>query len=146
MMNEINRLSDVGRRGPPDGPCFTIIARCVNGSETLHRVKDVLNMISQADADRLWPSDDDWARRLPLWFTEPFHGRTIQDVLKDDMLWDFGSWLDAMRHRGWEWWDGYCDDDLFMATLTCNDQVYSVDPLIYLVRQSGATSIKVIEK
>lgn len=146
MTSESKRLFDAECHDTPEGPSIVVRAQCVDAAQSLQRVKEVLMHIAGTAADESWPSDAEWTRRLPSWFTEPFRGRPIEQVLKDDTLWDYGSWLDAMRNRGWRWWCSSCEDDWWTATLIREDQVYSIEPLIYLARQSGASTVEVIEQ
>jgi hypothetical protein len=127
------------------GPSIVVIAKSADASASLSRVKEVMRLIAAASDSGSWPSDEEWLQILPLWFTEPFQGRTIEQVLQDDTLWDYGSWLDAMRQRGWRWWGASCHEDYWSAILLRDEDVYSIDPLIYLTRQSGASSVEVAE-
>jgi hypothetical protein len=128
-----------------DGPLIVISAKACNADECLQHVKEVIELIAEQSANDTWPTDDEWSSRLPSWFTAPFHERTLEQVLADKTLWDYGSWLDAMRHRGWQWWSSACEEDTWSATLLREDEVYSIEPLIYLARQSGASSVEVLE-
>src|SRR5690606_20146071 len=99
-----------------------------------------------------WPSDEEWQNCLPPWFIATFEERTLEEIRKMEvqeleenvwLLWDYGSWLDAMRLRGWEWWSSLCDplEGEWSALLLQHELVYSIQPLIYLARESGALSV-----
>ena len=120
-------------------------AKCADATTSLSRVKEVMRLIATASDSGLWPSDDEWLQGLPAWFTGPFQGRTIEQVLQDDSLWDYGSWLDAMRQRGWRWWGASCHETYWSVLLLREEDVYSIEPLVYLARQSGASSLEVTE-
>ncbi len=122
-----------------------ITGKASNADECLRRIKEIVELIAEESSNGTGPNDDEWTARLPSWFTAPFQGRTIEQVLEDKTLWNYGSWLDAMRHRGWQWWSSSCAGDSWSATLLREDDVYSIEPLIYLARQSGASSVDVIE-
>jgi hypothetical protein len=60
-----------------------------------------------------WPTDEGWRRILPPLFQETFpqltkadFDRLMQTVPRErwnELPWDFGSWLDAIKVRGWRW-------------------------------------------
>lgn len=145
MKTEYQRVKEGVASEKFDGPSIVITVRASNADECLGCVKEVIELIAEESSKGTWPNDDEWSERLPSWFTSPFQGRTIEEVLEDESLWDYGSWLDAMRHRGWQWWSSTCDDETWSATLLREDEVYSIEPLIYLARQCGASSVEVIE-
>jgi hypothetical protein len=145
LKTEFQRMKEDASNEKYDGPSIVIIAKASNGSECLRRVKEVIELIAEESANGTWPTDDVWSSRLPSWFTDPFHERTLEQVLADKTLWDYGSWLDAMRHRGWQWWSSASEGDTWSATLLREDEVYSIEPLIYLARQSGASTVEVLE-
>lgn len=146
MSNESARIASSDSTMEVDGPSILVAGRCRNASESLAKIKEVLNLIVIEFESDTWPSDDEWSERLPSWFTKSFNGRTIEQVLADDSLWDYGSWLDAMRQRGWQWFSASCSDEEWTISLSQDDAVYSIEPLVYLARQSGASSIEVVEK
>jgi hypothetical protein len=149
MKSEVERLRENIACERPEGPTVVIWAKADDAQGSLSRVKEVLQQIAESATDKdSWPNDDEWTQRLPSWFTEPFKGRSIDEVLANENLWDYGSWLDAMRQRGWQWWSSSCDADegKWTAVLLREEMVYSIDPLIYLVRQSSASSVEVMEE
>ena len=145
MKTEFQRVKESVSSEKLEGPSIVITGKASNADECLHRVKEVIELIAEQSSNGTWPNDDEWSARLPSWFTDPFKGRTIEQVLEDKTLWDCGSWLDAMRHRGWQWWSSTCGSDTWSVTLLREDEVYSIEPLIYLARQSGAYSVEVTE-
>lgn len=145
MKTEFQRMKEGVSSEKCDAPSIVITCKAPNADESLRRVKEVIELIAGESANGTWPNDDVWSSRLPAWFTDPFQERTLEQVLADNTLWDYGSWLDAMRHRGWQWWSAACEGDTWSATLLREDEVYSIEPLIYLARQSGASSVEVIE-
>lgn len=145
MKTELQRVKEGVSSETFDGPSIVLVGKASNAGECLRRVKEVIELIAEESSNGTWPSDDEWSARLPCWFTGPFRGRTIEQVLEDKSLWDYGSWLDAMHHRGWQWWSSTCEGDTWSATLIREDEVYSIEPLIYLARQCGASSVEVTE-
>lgn len=145
MSNETQRMSELNLGDRIESPSILVSAKAVHTAECLGKVKEVLKLIAAESINGTWPNDDEWLDQLPSWFTQPFQDRTIEQVLADESLWDYGSWLDAMRHRGWQWWSSSTDDDEIKITLQREDDVYSIEPLVYLVRQCGASSVQVTE-
>ena len=148
MKAESQRLREKVALGEFGGPKIVISAQASESNDSLGRVKEVLQQIIDCSSNDHWPSDEEWTARLPQWFTSTFEGRTIEAVLADENLWDYGSWLDAMRHRGWEWWNSSFDEaqHKWAATLVRAEDVYSIEPLVYLARQSGASAVEVTEE
>jgi hypothetical protein len=143
MSDELHRLHTNGLEDEPVGPLIGVVVSASDAAASLERVKEVIRLVAASAS--IWPTDDEWLQALPAWFIEPFGGRTIEEVLGDDTLWDFGSWLDAMRQRGWQWWSSTCEGTQWSAILSRHEDVYSIEPLIYLARQSGASSVEVTE-
>ena len=114
-----------------------------NGS--LSRVREVMEIVAGQREDGAWPDDGWWKSKLPNWFLHPFEGRTIDEVMQDPDLWDFGSWLDAMKSPGWEWWSSGKTVDGWVVRVRALSDPYSIGPLEYLARAAGARSVKVEE-
>lgn len=145
MSNELSRLGADSREEELIAPSIVVVANASDATTGLDLVREVMRLVA-ADADAgTWSTDEEWSQKLPVWFTRPFQERTIEEVLGDENLWDFGSWLDAMRQRGWQWWSSTCEGECWTATLVRHEDVYSIEPLIYLARQSGASSVEVAE-
>lgn len=83
--------------------------------DTLSRVLAVIHEIAKHGRDE-WPSDDEWRTVLPDWLKQQLPELTREETERlmattpreqwDKLPWEFGSWLDAVRDRGWKWW-GY---------------------------------------
>jgi hypothetical protein len=73
----------------------------------------VIQRIVSYDYDS-WPDDDYWRETLPHWLssfmkTEDEARAEMARVPRErwnELSWEFGSWLDAIRERDWKWW-GY---------------------------------------
>ncbi len=112
---------------------------------SLSRVREVMAIVAEQHDAGAWPDDEWWKIRLPNWFVGPFEGRTINEVMKDPTLWDFGSWLDVMKSPGWQWWSSGTAPDGWVLRLRALSDPYSIEPLEYLARASGGTSLAVEE-
>ena len=129
-------------------PTLKVVAKCPsNAQAVLDRVKQVMEVVSKQDSCQ-WPSDLEWQTLLPRWFLEPFQKRDLKDILADnsESSWDYGSWLDAMRRRGWEWWSSLPpSEDQWEGFLAALDMPYGIEPFEYLVLASGACYVEVTE-
>lgn len=87
----------------------------IDPQRSLEKMMSVICSVAQVtDAD--WPSDDEWRRNLPDWLKAAMPELSKEETDKllsntpkanwDLLPWDFLSWLDALRERGWRWW-GY---------------------------------------
>jgi hypothetical protein len=86
-----------------------------NPEEMLSRVLTVVHEIASQTPD-VWPSDEKWRLVLPVWLkqqlprlTKEETDRLMATAPRDQwhaLPWELGSWLDAVRERGWKWW-GY---------------------------------------
>lgn len=87
---------------------------------SIERLLTVVREISNQSPER-WPSDDDWRARLPAWLKVAIPELSKEEIDQllaetpkekwDSLPWEFLSWLDALRDRGWEWW-GYIRGDI----------------------------------
>ena len=90
-----------------------------NPDEALSRVLAVVREIAKHVPDT-WPSDEKWRAVLPDWLKHHIPQMTKEETDRlmtttprdrwDTLPWEFGSWLDAVRDRGWKWW-GYKQAD-----------------------------------
>jgi len=149
MKSEVERLHKNISSEKPDGAIIVFSANSDDPETSLIRVKEVLQYIFDADTEReSWPTYEEWKKRLPSWFTIPCEDLTVSEVLSDPNIWPLDGWLEAMRLRGWEWWSSSCDPDqgTWTAMLLQQELVYSIEPLIYLARESGASTVEVREE
>lgn len=83
--------------------------------DALSRILSVLSLIVKHTPDT-WPSDEQWQLALPSWLKQFLPKLTKEETDRllvitprehwDTLPWEFGSWIDAVRDRGWKWW-GY---------------------------------------
>jgi hypothetical protein len=116
--------------------------------ESLRGVLEVLGEIARhAPSD--WPSDAAWQNLLPQWLkaqllelsreeTDALLAKTPRDQWAS-LPWDRGSWLDAIRDRGWRWW-GYRRDGA-LATFVLHVAMFPerIDAFRELLRAAGVT-------
>lgn len=86
--------------------------------DALSQVLAVVREIASQSLEK-WPPDEHWRLVLPIWlkqqlprFTKEETDRLMAITPRDQwhtLPWEFGSWLDAVRDRGWKWW-GYKRD------------------------------------
>lgn len=95
----------------PSGLYSTLTFVCERSSECVERILCVMEVIARHRRDD-WPDDTYWSEQLPEWLLKTFSSYTPQqlsEILSDksrwiDLAWTFGSWLDRMRDRDWQWW------------------------------------------
>lgn len=108
-----------------------------NPFEKLSLVKDVLSVVSQFNEDN-WPSDEQWDLLLPKWFLFKIKSHSLEEITKNStLLWDYGSWLDAMKYRGWEWYSSKIDISGFTIILEPHTYPFSVNPFEYIIFETG---------
>jgi hypothetical protein len=77
---------------------------------------------------------------------QSFHDHSVEELLSDPSLWHFGSWVDAMKDTGWEWWSSSLDGDCWTVNLWALSDPYSLGPLEYLCRVAGGESVVALER
>ena len=107
-----------------------------NALDKLNKVIDVMRCIASFDEDD-WPNDLTWIGVLPDWFSSKVLARDVKIILEDKSLWDFGSWLDAMKFRGWYWYSSLVEPNGFRIIVVPVTLPYSIDPLRFLIAESG---------
>lgn len=142
---ERNRI-DANRRGEPAPPTEVRLVARADGDPgpSLNRVREIMRTVAEQRA-QVWPDDKWWEAHLPQWFVEPFRDRTMESILRDPEIWDFGSWLDAIKSPGWVWWSSELQPDHWTIRLCALSDPFSIGPLEYLARAAGAVRVEVQE-
>lgn len=109
--------------------------------DVLARTRQVMRLVAAVQQGK-WPTDEEWRRRLPEWFLHTFERHSVDQLMANPNLWDFGSWLDAMKHPGWEWWSSGASDTGGIVRCVAHADPYAVEPLIYLIRSAGASEVE----
>ncbi len=143
-MDEISRIKNFQCSIKNDNDNM-IIYECRNSKPetSISKIKEVIEKIALYTNDT-WPNDDEWKKILPHWFICAITSHTLKEIYDNDKLWEYGSWLDAMKQRGWEWWGYNINDDGFTIQLVALTMPYSIEPFDYLLRQSGVEDFTVI--
>jgi hypothetical protein len=145
MREQIERIREhvEGEVPPPVSLCLDFKSE-VASRTVLERVRRVMELVAVAQAG-VWPNDSEWSERLPGWFLASFAVHTKAEIFSDPRLWDYGSWLDAMRQPRWEWWSGRADDHCGRVRCVAIGLPYSIEPMIYLIRAAGASEVEFAE-
>lgn len=133
-----------GETPPPVALQIRFAVRTV-AKEVLDRCRHVMSLIAAAQRDG-WRSDEEWRLLLPGWFLSSFDGHSLDELIANPMLWDFGSWLDAMKTPGWEWWSSCADDKIGMVRCVAYRMPFAIEPLLYLLRSAGASEVEFKEE
>lgn len=118
--------------------------------DVLARLLVVIGQVAKFEPST-WPDDDYWRAILPGWMrvtlpelTPDESDRLLQETPRDQwdrLPWEFGSWLDAIRDRGWRWW-GYCIQGQ-SATIVLHIAMFPerIDAFRQILHATGATIV-----
>ncbi len=116
-----------------------------NPSEVWQRILGVVESIAGQDAAS-WPDDDYWERALPGWLLsflmtpeecDAAMARTPREQW-DQLPWEFGSWLDAIRERDWYWWGGERSENSARIVLEVTGIPPRIDAFKQILSAAGA--------
>lgn len=140
-LSEAERIAyNVSGEVPPPVEVRLVCTTRTQSSVGLRRVRDVMALIASRRMSE-WPDDSWWQSQLPAWFIRSFEGHSIEDILQDSNLWDFGSWIDAMQETGWEWWSSSHCAFVWTISICVHSDPCSIGPLEYLCRAAGADAV-----
>jgi hypothetical protein len=141
MVEQYERIERNISGETPPAVALRLRFRSPTGPENvLERIRHVMRLVAAAGKSA-WPTDEEWRRRLPEWFLCTFEGHSVDQLMTDPNLWGFGSWLDAMKHPGWEWWSSAASEREGVVRCSADSDPYSIEPLIYLLRSAGASEV-----
>lgn len=143
-MREVERIKNYILDETTSNVDMTIEFSSSSPSDSLDKVSSVLTVVLVGLSQEEWPEDTWWRNHLPRWFVESFD-HELEKILNDESLWDFGSWVDANKFRGWEWMSCAVADELLTINLKILDHPYVIEPFEYVIRASGGKDIKIIE-
>jgi hypothetical protein len=142
-MSELERFQLNNEQGLAPGLWLTLhINLGEKPDEAANKFLSVINSWIKAveeleSTKKAWPTDEQWEQLLPPWFIETFKGYTVQEIHDSGWRWDYGSWLDSMRDRVWQWWGYWRDDGSLTVQLQLASWPYSMGPLEYLAKVAG---------
>lgn len=120
---------------------FTFIAD--NLELVMSRIKEIALIIAKEDPD-LWHEDTwYWNEILPAWFQQKINSNTLEMVFKINVLWDYESWIYALKYRGWEWHSSKISDEEGEIILLINEMPYSIGTLEYIIYEAGVQADKI---
>ena len=126
----------------PDDTYQILVLERPSNNEVLHELFAIFELIHQFHSDN-WPDDSFWCQHLPFSFVSKFSLFYIEDL---DYLyenpngtmrherWEFLSWLDALKERGWEWWSGDLNETTLTIVLLINDIPERLDAMLEIFR------------
>ncbi len=114
--NEVDRIASSNNLTTmPANPWEFDVDLGLSHNDAILRVLSVVREIASHNPTN-WPSDEEWRAALPGWLNDHMPEMTKEET--DELLvitprdqwntlpWEFGSWVYAVRDRGWRWW-GY---------------------------------------
>jgi hypothetical protein len=147
VITERERIEQFRNGEQPPEPHWTYTIRLTHeATQCLARILAVVSIIAQQPRDA-WPSDEEWRQMLPAWFVKSFATYTVEEAQAllarlpkeqwSEIPWEFGSWLDAIRGRGWEWWSFKQAEAELQIHLTLNEWPASLEAFEVIVKASG---------
>jgi hypothetical protein len=117
-----------------------------NPDEVWSRIVGVAESIVAFHSDN-WPNDQYWNAKLPPWLSSSM--MTLEEARAvmartpreqwDKLSWELGSWLDAMRERGWKWWGYKRSGNHIRLVLEIVDFPPRIDAFKQILFASGAS-------
>lgn len=124
----------------PDNSYIMYRVSADNTEILLRKVIEVMVCISRYEEDN-WLSDEEWDIVLPIWFTSGVKQRDYKSIIDNEELWDYGSWIDALKYRGWKWYSSLLLKDSFLILLEVIDIPYIIEPFEFLLRECGVRTV-----
>ncbi len=143
-MTEMERVQNYKSGEKPLGLGWMYIVD--KDEEGLSRLLQIVKLISSHPSDK-WPNYDEWQELLPKWFLDSFRQYSQDEALElmrktprekwTEIPWDFGSWLDAVRVRGWSWWSSASEEELMKIFLSISNWPASLQAFEHIITSSG---------
>jgi len=143
-MTEIERIQSGFFDEEPPAVGTQLKVKSYQGITSFEQTCEVMEVIASQDVD-MWPSDEQWSKLLPDWFIQTFQDHTVEELQANKNLWDYGSWLDSMQSRGWQWWSAVSTPQEWKINLTAEEFPFRTSALEYLIRVSGGIVESIIE-
>lgn len=106
------------------------------GINSINKIKELLKAIIKIEQSNT-SDDKTWEDNLPNWFVSKTKNISREDLFKNSQLWDFGSWIDAIKQRGWKWWSYKTTKDKTVIYLETHSYPYNIDPFFYILYTVG---------
>jgi hypothetical protein len=163
---ELRRLKNAPRPDEKPGGAGTVrfVAQCPHGaSDILAKVTSLLKTIDEVALNG-WPTDEQWAVKLPEWFTSacappmtqekaerwlawwkglPPDEQARAEIEKD---WSLDSWLYWMEpnNRQWFWWDAKALDDCdhILVAIEVEAWPFPWGSLRWMFKAAGASALE----
>lgn len=140
--------SHVAGEEPPSPAWELDVELGQNADQCFQRILEVVQTALLTPRER-WPSDAQWHELLPSWFIlkTPTISREEAEVELSTVpreQWhmlprDFGSWLDAIYHRGWRWWSYQRTGQKLTIYLVVENWPASLEAFEHILQAAGAT-------
>lgn len=99
-----------------------------------------------------WPDIDFWTSSLPQWLLAVLPERSVEEAQQlisstprerwHEIPWDFRSWLEAIRDRGWEWWGYAIEENHVILVLEIVDMPPRIEAFKVILRAGEADIIE----
>lgn len=150
-MNEIERIVDYDEGEIPMGLHWIYAVKPKGDlNDCLSRIKQIVELIASRSSDQ-WPTEDEWRNLFPSWLIESFKFYTPEEaeillttIPKErwsELPWDFGSWLDAIQDRGWQWWSSKVHESEFEICLSIVEWPASLEAFEHIITAAQADFI-----
>ncbi|XLS30044.1 hypothetical protein ACJD0Z_04285 [Flavobacteriaceae bacterium M23B6Z8] len=137
-MTELERLENIEMDAIPETGLAIIISPALEES-SLNKIIELLKCVIQIEKlDKT--EDSKWEENLPNWFVQKAKSVTKEELLKDDQLWDIGSWIDAIKQRGWKWCALKNQPGKTIIHLETFTYPYNIDSFFYILYSIGIES------
>lgn len=134
----------------PKNSLVLTISLGINPDTTFTRILDVISLVSNVPVCN-FPDDDYWQINLPSWLLDklPILSEEECQILLDKtprelwntLPWEFGSWIDAIKDRGWEWHNYIRDGNIMYIILIRMDIPERIDALKHVIITAGGDII-----
>ena len=134
----------------PKNSLILTISLVINPDATMTKILDVIKLISNFSIYD-FPDDDYWKNKLPRWLLDSLPVLSEQECqilldstprdLWDTLPWEFGSWLDAIRDRGWKWHSYIRNENIAYIILISIDIPERIDALKHIIITAGGNIV-----
>ncbi|WP_394974041.1 hypothetical protein [uncultured Croceitalea sp.] len=114
---------------------------------SLNKLTNLLGKVIEIENSPKLEYDNFWVTHLPSWFVKKSKNYTEEDLISNTQLWEFGSWVDSIKQRGWKWWEYKELDNNSIIYLETFTFPYNIDSFFYMLYCVGVDikNIEIIE-